>query len=55
MIFHHILGATKLKVHLQKCSKVSTRTGCSGKIYLNIMREASNIFYGLIPFLQELF
>ena len=53
--FHHILGAMKFKVHLQNISKVLTRAGCGGTIYLGIMREASHIFYGLILLLKGLF
>ena len=53
--FHHILGAMKFKVHLQKYSEVSTRTGCGGTVYLGIMREASHIFYILILLLQGIF
>ena len=53
--FHHILGATKFEVHLNIFSKVLTRAGHGGTIYLGIMRETSNTFYGLILSLQGLF
>ena len=52
---HRILGAMKFKVHLQNFSKVSTRAGCGGTIYLGITREASHIFCGLILSLQGIF
>ena len=39
----------KFEEHLQNFSKVSTRTGCGGTIYLEIIREESHIFYGINP------
>ena len=36
-------------------SEVSTRAGLGGTIYSRIMREAYNIFYGLVILMQSLF
>ena len=42
--FRHILGASKFEVHLHNFSKVLTRSGYGGKIYVLITREAYQIF-----------
>ena len=54
-MFYHILCAMKFKVHLRNFSKVSTRAGCGGSIYLEIIRASSHTFYGFILLSESLF
>ena len=39
----------KSEVHVSNFSEVLTRAVCGGTIYLEIIREASQIFYGINP------
>ena len=52
---HFILGATNFELHLLIFSKVSTRAGFGGTVYLEITREVSQVFYGFVFLLRGIF